>query len=107
MKKLLAVKIRLRRMGTKKKPFYRIVVTDVRSPRDGKFIETIGHYDPRNQDDLVLDLDKVENWQKRGAQPTNAVGSLIKRLKKQREAEKKESEKKKTKEQVEKPEKEE
>lgn len=93
----MAVKIRLRRIGSRKKPFYRIVVADSRSPRDGKFIETIGHYNPRSQDDIVLDLEKVEEWQKKGAQPTNTVGCLIKRLKKQQGKEKKEIEKKKVK----------
>ncbi len=91
----MAVKIRLRRIGSKKKPFYRIVVADVRSPRDGKFIEAIGHYNPRSEDDIVLDLEKVAEWQKKGAKPTNTVGCLIKRVKKQLDKDKKEAEKKK------------
>ncbi|MCK4577032.1 30S ribosomal protein S16 [candidate division WOR-3 bacterium] len=90
----MAVKIRLRRIGSKKKPFYRIVVADSRSPRDGKFIEIIGHYNPRSENDLVLNLEKAEEWQKKGAQPTNTVECLIKRLKKQQVKEKKEPKKK-------------
>ena len=89
----MAVKIRLRRIGNKKKPFYRIVVADARSPRNGKFIETIGHYNPRNEDDIVLNLEKVESWLTKGAQPTNTVGCLIKRLKTHQVKEKKETEK--------------
>jgi small subunit ribosomal protein S16 len=103
----VAVKIRLRRIGSKKKPFYRIVVADSRSPRDGKFIEAIGHYDPRSKDDIVLDIEKAEEWQQKGAKPTETVGKLIKRLKKQMETEKKTEEKKETKKEEAKPEKEE
>lgn len=103
----MAVKIRLRRIGSKKKPYYRIVVADSRSPRDGKFIEAIGHYDPRNKDDIVLDIEKVEAWQKKGAQPTETVGKLIKRLKKQTNKEKETEEKKETKKKETKAEKEE
>jgi small subunit ribosomal protein S16 len=95
--RFVAVKIRLRRIGGKKKPFYRIVVADSRSPRDGKFIETIGHYNPRTRDPIVLDLAKVEEWQKKGAQPTETVGKLIKKLRKQLEKEKETEEKKETK----------
>lgn len=100
----MAVRIRLRRVGSKKNPYYRIVVADARSPRDGRFIETIGHYNPRNKDDLVLDLKKAEEWQKRGAKPTNTVGCLIKGLKEQQSQEKKrvvvKTEEKKTKKKV-------
>jgi small subunit ribosomal protein S16 len=93
----VAVKIRLRRIGGRKKPFYRIVVADSRSPRDGKFIEAIGHYNPRSKDDIVLDIEKAEEWRMKGAQPTETVGKLIKRVKKQMEKEKKTEGKKETK----------
>lgn len=93
----MAVKIRLRRIGGRKKPFYRIVVADSRSPRDGKFIEAIGHYDPRSKDDIILDIEKAEEWQRKGAKPTETVGKLIKRVKKQTEKEKKSEEQKETK----------
>ena len=96
----MSVKIRLRRIGSRKKPFYRIVVADSRSPREGKFIETIGNYNPRNQDDIILDLEKAEEWQKKGAQPTNTVACLIKRLRKQQSKEKKVAEKKEFKKKV-------
>ena len=67
----MAVKIRLRRMGAHKKPFYRIVVADSRSPRDGRCIEEIGHFNPMvNPVDIKLDMEKVEKWIKNGAQPT-------------------------------------
>lgn len=74
----MAVKIRLRRMGAKKKPYYRIVVADARSPRDGRFIETIGHYDPKS-DPLVytLDQDKAKAWLAKGAEPTEAVARVL------------------------------
>ncbi len=74
------VKIRLARFGAKKKPFYRIVVADSRFPRDGKFIDILGTYDPtRNPAALKLDRDKVKSWIEKGAQPTDTVGSLLKR----------------------------
>lgn len=74
------VKIRLARFGAKKKPFYRIVAADSRSPRDGKFIDILGTYDPtRNPAALKLDKDKVKSWLEKGAQPTETVGSLLKR----------------------------
>jgi len=79
----LSIRIRLRRMGSRKKPFYRIVVADARSPRDGSFIETIGHYNPLDKNDIVIDLKKVEEWKKRGAKATNTLEKLIKRVKKQ------------------------
>lgn len=91
----MAVKIRLRRIGSRKQPFYRIVVADSRSPRDGRFIEAIGHYNPRDKNDIILDIAKAEEWQQKGAQPTETVGKLIKRMKKQ--LEEKTEEKKETK----------
>jgi small subunit ribosomal protein S16 len=74
----MSVKIRLRRMGAKKSPFYRIVVADARSPRDGRFIESIGHYDPKS-DPLAytLDQDKAKAWLQKGAQPTEAVARVL------------------------------
>ena len=75
----MAVKIRLRRMGKKKAPFYRVVVADSRSPRDGKFIDEIGTYDP-NQDPSVFKFDeeKAKQWLANGAKPTETVGKLLK-----------------------------
>ncbi|MCL2110713.1 MAG: 30S ribosomal protein S16 [Clostridiales bacterium] len=76
----MAVKIRLRRMGAKKKPFYRIIVADSRSPRDGRFIEEIGTYDPlKSPSEIKVDGDKALEWIKNGAQPTETVKSLLKR----------------------------
>ena len=73
------VKIRLRRMGAKKNPFYRIVVADARSPRDGRCIEEIGTYNPLNQPATVnVDVEKAQNWIKNGAQPTDTVRTLLK-----------------------------
>ena len=75
------VKIRLKRVGAKKAPFYHIVVADSRSPRDGKIIEKIGSYDPMtNPASVVLDKEKVEKWLKNGAQPTDTVRALIKKI---------------------------
>ena len=75
----MAVKIRLRRMGAKKKPFYRIVVADSRSPRDGRFIEEIGYYDPKTDPATVkADVEKVKSWISNGAQPTDSVRKLLK-----------------------------
>ena len=75
----MAVKIRLRRMGTKKAPFYRIVVADSRYPRDGRFIEEIGYYDPTKNPSVVkVDADKAKEWIKNGAQPTDTVKKLLK-----------------------------
>ena len=75
----MAVKIRLRRMGAKKAPFYRIVVADSRFPRDGRFIEEIGYYDPTKNPVVVsIDNDKVDSWLKKGAQPTDTVKRLLK-----------------------------
>ena len=74
------VKIRLRRMGAKKHPFYRLVVADSRSPRDGRFIEHLGYYDPRTEPVKVkIDVDKVMKWLQQGAQPSEAARSLLKR----------------------------
>ena len=75
----MAVKIRLRRMGQKKAPFYRIVVADSRSPRDGRFIEEIGTYDP-NQEPSVFKVDEeaAKKWLNNGAQPTEQVAKLFK-----------------------------
>ncbi len=89
----MAVRIRLRRIGSKKKPYYRIVVADARNSRNGKFIENIGHYDPRNKDDIVFDIKKAEDWQKKGAQFSNTVKGLYKKLKRQQEPEKDETKK--------------
>ena len=72
------VRIRLRRMGSKKKPFYRIVIADKRSPRDGRFIETIGTYDPMTEPATVdLKLERAAHWLSVGAQPTEAVARLL------------------------------
>ncbi len=74
------VKIRLRRMGAKKHPFYRLVVADSRSPRDGRFIEHLGYYDPMTEPVQVkIDVDKVKLWLQQGAQPSEAARSLLKR----------------------------
>lgn len=73
------VKIRLKRMGQKKAPFYRIVVADSRSPRDGKFIEQIGYYDPtKDPIDLKIDEELANKWLGNGAQPTDTVNKLLK-----------------------------
>ena len=74
----MAVKIRLRRMGAKKSPFYRIVVADSRSPRDGKFIEEIGYYNPLTEPKkVVVDAEKANTWIKNGAKPTDTVDRLF------------------------------
>lgn len=74
----MAVKIRLNRMGAKKSPFYRVVVADSRSPRDGRFIEVLGHYDSTKEPAIVkLDEEKVIEWLNKGAQPTDTVKSLL------------------------------
>ena len=76
----MAVKIRLRRMGAKKAPFYRIVVPDFRYPRDGRFIEEIGTYDPNQEPSAVkVDAEKVKKWIANGAQPTDTVKALLKK----------------------------
>lgn len=82
----MAVKIRLRRMGARKKPFYRIVVADSRSPRDGRCIEEIGYFNPMvNPVDIKLDMEKVEKWIANGAQPTDRVKSIINEIKNPKE----------------------
>ncbi len=74
----MAVRIRLKRVGAKKKPFYRIVVADARSPRDGRFIEEIGYYNPGTDPaTVVVNLDKVNDWVSKGAQPSDRVKVLI------------------------------
>ena len=74
------VKIRLRRMGAKKAPFYRIVVADSRYPRDGRFIEEIGTYDPcQNPAAIKIDVERAQAWIKTGAQPTETVKALLKK----------------------------
>ena len=76
----MAVKIRLRRMGAKKSPFYRIVVADSRYPRDGRFIEEIGTYDPLQEPSKVtVDSEKAKTWIANGAQPTDTVKALFKK----------------------------
>ena len=74
------VKIRLRRMGAKQHPFYRLVVADSRSPRDGRFIEHLGYYDPmKDPVQVKIDVEKVKLWLRQGAQPSEAARSLLKR----------------------------
>ena len=74
----MAVKIRLRRMGAKKAPFYRVVVADSRSPRDGRFIEEIGHYNPITEPaEIKIDEEKATKWINNGAQPTDVVKRLF------------------------------
>ena len=74
------VKIRLRRMGAKKAPFYRVVVADSRFPRDGRFIEEIGYYDPTKEPSVVkIDAEKAKQWLDNGAQPTDTVRELLKK----------------------------
>ena len=74
----MAVKNRLNRMGAKKNPFYRVVVADSRSPRDGRFIEILGHYDSTVEPAVIkIDEEKAINWMKNGAQPTDTVKSLF------------------------------
>ena len=76
----MAVKIRLRRMGAKKAPFYRVVVADSRDPRDGRFIEEIGYYNPLEEPAVIkIDTEKAEKWIANGAQPTDTVKALLKK----------------------------
>ena len=76
----MAVKIRLKRMGGKKRPFYRVIVADSRSPRDGRFIEVIGYFDPlSNPQNLKIDREKAIKWLKNGAQPTDRAKLLLKK----------------------------
>lgn len=75
------LKIRLRRMGAKKAPFYRIVVADSRAPRDGAFVEEIGYYNPVVEPiELKIDVEKANEWIQKGAQPTETVRSLLKKV---------------------------
>ncbi len=77
----MAVKIRLRRMGAKKAPFYRVIVADSRDPRDGKFVEEIGYYNPLTEPaEIKIDAEKAEAWLKNGAQPTDTVKALLKKI---------------------------
>ena len=77
----MSVKIRLKRMGMKKMPFYRVVVADERAPRDGRFIEEIGYYDPMTEPaaTIKIDAEKAQKWLKNGAQPTDTVRTLLKK----------------------------
>ena len=76
----MSVKIRLKRMGAKKAPFYRVVVADSRSPRDGKFIEEIGYYNPISEPvEIKIDAEKAKKWLGTGAQPSDTVRSLLKK----------------------------
>lgn len=73
------VKIRLKRMGQKKAPFYRVIVADARSPRDGRFIDEIGYYDPNKEPSVIkIDAEKAQKWLSTGAQPTTTVAKLLK-----------------------------
>ena len=79
----MAVSIRLRREGARNRPYYKVVVADSRSPRDGKFIEIIGTYDPKKTGhNSTLKIDRIEYWMARGAQPSDTVRSLLKKNKK-------------------------
>ena len=74
------VKMRLRRMGAKKAPFYRVVVADSRYPRDGRFIEEVGYYNPQTEPaEIKIDADKAKAWLAKGAQPTDTVKALLKK----------------------------
>ena len=75
------VKIRLRRMGAKKAPYYRVVVADSRAPRDGRFIEELGTYDPTKEPSVIsVDMEKAQKWIATGAQPTDTVRGLLKKI---------------------------
>lgn len=75
----MAARIRLRRMGAKKRPFYRLVVADARAPRDGRFIDQLGYYDPRREGFLKIDREKAVYWLRTGAQPTTTAAALLKK----------------------------
>ncbi len=76
----MAMKVRLKRMGAKKAPFYRIVVADAKAPRDGRFIEEVGYYNPISEPvELKVDGERVQHWIKNGAQPTDTVRALLKK----------------------------
>lgn len=81
----MAVSLRLARQGSKKRPFYRIVAADRRSPRDGRFIEQLGYYDPRRKH-FKIDRERYQRWVSSGAQPTETVSSLVKKQAKEEEA---------------------
>jgi small subunit ribosomal protein S16 len=75
----MSVRVRLKRVGSKKNPIWRVVVADRRSPRDGRFIETIGHYNPRTEPStIVIDEERLEHWVSRGAEPSGTVKQLLK-----------------------------
>jgi len=77
----VAVKIRLRRIGAKRKPIYRIVIADAHAPRDGRFIETVGHYNPLvDPAEITVNVERVREWLRWGAQPTETVKSLLARV---------------------------
>jgi small subunit ribosomal protein S16 len=77
----MALKIRLRRMGAHKKPFYRVVVADSSSPRDGRFIEELGYYDPTTEPTTIkIDVEKAKEWIAKGAQPSDRVRVLLQRV---------------------------
>jgi small subunit ribosomal protein S16 len=77
----VAVKIRLRRVGAKKKPIYRMVIADSKAPRDGRFIETVGHYNPLvNPPEIMVNEERIYEWLRWGAQPTETVRSLLARI---------------------------
>src|SRR5512143_3763474 len=76
----MSVKIRLRRVGATKRPSYRLVVADSHSPRDGRFVETVGHYNPLTEPaEIVVKVERIQHWLKQGAQPTEAVAKLLRR----------------------------
>jgi len=76
----MAVKIRLKRMGAKKNPFYRVVVADSRFPRDGRFLEEIGYYNPNTDpSEVKIDAERAQDWLSKGAQPTDTVRALLKK----------------------------
>ena len=75
----MSVRVRLTRVGSKKNPIWRVVVSDHRSPRDGRFIEAIGHYNPQTEPSTItIDEERLQHWLARGAQPTNTVKQLVK-----------------------------
>ena len=75
----MSVRIRLARQGRRKQPIYRIVVADSRSPRDGRFLEVIGSYNPQNNDEVRFDEERLNSWMEKGARPSETVGRLIRK----------------------------
>ncbi|MGR3741672.1 30S ribosomal protein S16 [Companilactobacillus sp. DQM5] len=73
----MSVKIRMKRMGSKLKPFYRVVVADSRAPRDGRFIQEVGYYNPLKENEIKLDEEVIMDWLKKGAQPSDTVRNLL------------------------------